>query len=149
LNGIDTILDTNPHTAESTIQEIESSILGSLLPEVGMKRQSLKDPFQRQASNGGQGSFGRSAAETDQIILNVVGGAISFNAPGSVPDDEVTQSRYLEGFVNCTLQLENGAQILVWLSSGTGGVEVQVEAPRREKKRGKRRGHEPARVLWS
>jgi hypothetical protein len=112
-----------------------------------MKRASLKGKLQED-SIVNPGAPGGACAENDQIILNVVGGAVSFIAPEDVPDDEVTRDEYLDGFINCTLQLENGAQILVWINSGTSGVEVQVEPPHREKTRAKRRGYEPARVSW-
>lgn len=112
-----------------------------------MKRISLKNQLHGDP-NPNRESITTASAENDQVILNIVGGAISFVAPGSVPDDEVTQDKYLERYVNCTLQLENGAQLLLWINAGACGVEVQVEAAPREKKHGKRRGLEPARVTW-
>lgn len=94
-----------------------------------MKRISSKSLFRGEADPNQEGTL-TASEEHDQVILNVVGGAVSFVVPSNVADADVTQEKYLERFVNCTLQLENGAQILIWISAGTYGAEVQIEPPR-------------------
>jgi hypothetical protein len=112
-----------------------------------MKRVSLKDQFHGEPDPNQEG-IAATYGEKDQVILNVVSGAISFMVPSDVPDDEVTQDQYLERFVNCTLQLENGAQLLVWINSGSSGVEVQIEPPRQLKQGIKKRGRKASEGEW-
>jgi hypothetical protein len=99
-----------------------------------MKRVSLVE-----CSRGRADGEDSAESEHDQVILNVVGGAISFVVPSSVPDHKVTQEQYLERLVNCTLQLENGAQLLLWINADAHGVQVQVEPARTYERRGKAR----------
>lgn len=112
-----------------------------------MKRVGLKEQFHGEP-NPNQEGIAAVNNGNDQIILNIVGGAISFVAPSNVPDDEVTQEKYLERFINCTLQLENGAQLLIWINAGAHGVEVQVEPPRAETRRTRKRLQELMQAEW-
>lgn len=108
-----------------------------------MKRVSLREPFHDGAEP--QLPNGDAADGQDQVILNVVSGVLSFMAPSSVSDDEITQEQFLEHFVNCSLQLENGAQLLIWINSGAHGVEVQLEPPHPVRRHARKRASEYAR----
>ncbi len=103
-----------------------------------MKRVSLKDQFHGEP-NPNQEGIAAANGEMDQVNLNVTGGSLSFVVPSHVADEDVTNEEYLERFVNCSLQLENGAQLLIWINSGAHGVEVQIEPPRAARKHPKKR----------
>jgi hypothetical protein len=96
-----------------------------------MKRVGLKTEFHGEPDPNQEGIVAEFN-EHDEVVMEVTGGTVSLVVPSRVPDDQVMQDKYLERFVACTLTLENGAQLLIWINAGAHGVEVQVEPPHRQ-----------------
>ncbi len=62
----------------------------------------------------------------DEIVLDVVGGSVSFVAPSAVSDDEVLDKNLADRFICCSLELENGAELHIWINEGANGVDFRL-----------------------
>ncbi len=62
----------------------------------------------------------------DEVSLDVVGGTLSFAVPSDVPDDQVMEKNLADRFICCSLKLENGAELCVWINEGASGVDVRL-----------------------
>lgn len=62
----------------------------------------------------------------DEVVLDVLGGTISFVVPEDVPDDKVFERNMTERYVCCRLKLETGAEMALWINAGAEGVDLRL-----------------------
>lgn len=99
-----------------------------------MERVGLKQEFHGEPDPNQEGINAENEG-FDQVALNIVGGIVEFIVPSQVPDDQVAQNTFIERFVRCQMQLENGAELMVWINAGSHGVDFRMSPPRNAKKR--------------
>ncbi len=90
-----------------------------------MKRIGLKQEFHGE-SDACEEEWAVDVDSTDEVVLDIVGGTVSFAVPSSVPDDLVTEKTLADRFLCCTLKLENGAELNVWINEGANGVDLRL-----------------------
>jgi hypothetical protein len=102
-----------------------------------MERVGLKEEFHGEPDPNEEGMNGGYDAY-DEVVLNIVGGTVKFVVPSEVPDDRVARAEFMERFVSCRMQLENGTELNVWINAGAHGVELELEPRRGNGKHGSR-----------
>jgi hypothetical protein len=90
-----------------------------------MKRIGLKQQFHGESDSCEEG-WAVDQDSTDEVVLDIVGGTVSFAVPSNVPDDEVAENNLADRFLCCTLKLENGAELDVWINEGANGVDLRL-----------------------
>ncbi len=90
-----------------------------------MKRTGLKQEFHGESGSCEEG-WAVDVDSTDEVVLDIVGGTVSFAVPSNVPDDEVSENNLADRFLCCTLKLENGAELSLWINEGANGVDVRL-----------------------
>ncbi len=90
-----------------------------------MKRIGLKQEFHGE-SDSCEEEWAVDVDSTDEVVLDIVGGTVSFAVPSSVPDDQVAEKNLADRFLCCTLKLENGAELNVWINEGANGVDLRL-----------------------
>ena len=63
----------------------------------------------------------------DRVDLQIHGGTVSFIVPSHVSDDEIYQSRWLERFLGCEVDLGDGYVLHITVSGDSHGVDTRIE----------------------
>ncbi len=90
-----------------------------------MKRIGLKQEFHGE-SDSCEEEWTLDPEGHDEVVLDVVAGSLSFAVPSDVPDDRIMDKNLADQYICCTLKLENGAQLCVWINEGASGVDVRL-----------------------
>jgi len=90
-----------------------------------MKRIGLVQEFHGE-SDSCEEEWALDANGHDEVVLDVVGGTLSFVVPSNVPDDQIMEKNLADRYICCNLTLENGAQLCVWINEGASGVDVRL-----------------------
>ncbi len=92
-----------------------------------MKRTGLRQEFHGESDSCScEEEWTVDVDSTDEVVLDIVGGCVSFAVPSSVPDDQVMEKNMADRFLCCTLKLENGAELSLWINEGANGVDVRL-----------------------
>lgn len=95
-----------------------------------MKRIGLKQEFHGESAC--EEEF--NALDTDgkdEVVLDVTGGAVSFMASSDVPDDEILHHNLSDRYLCCSLKLEGGAELTIWINQDDNDVDVRLVAPKK------------------
>ncbi len=90
-----------------------------------MKRRSLVRHFTGEPTH--DDSVDHIETGHDRVDLKIHGGTVSFIVPQDVPDEEVYQSRWLERFVGCDVDLGEGYVLHITISGDCYGVDARIE----------------------
>ncbi len=80
-----------------------------------MERVSLRQAFHGEPDMAQEGTA-VSEQGPDQITVTVKGGTLIFRVKPEVPDNQVISRDNLDGFLELTLELEDGSQLIVTVS---------------------------------
>ncbi len=69
----------------------------------------------------------------DEVVFEIVGGTVSLLAPSDVPDDQLLEKNLSNRFICCSLKLESGGELSLWISQDANDVDVRLVPPRRDK----------------
>lgn len=90
-----------------------------------MERVSLRQAFhgepdmeQEGLATGGRGP--------DQVIIEVKGGKLELRVPGTMPDNQVLCKENMDDFMQLTLELEDGSELVVVLEAATDLVDTRL-----------------------
>ncbi len=106
-----------------------------------MNRVGLKQSFHGEP-NLNQEGLAAGQDELEEVTLDVRSGRVKFLVPADVPDDKLIQNEFLERFFHCVLELENGAELSIWINEGSHGVDLRMRAAQEKAPQ----GIEPAAV---
>lgn len=90
-----------------------------------MKRIGLKQEFHGEGDHCGD-LLQEIGPGHDEVILDVVGGSLSFIVPDDVSDDKVFEDNLSDRYICCKLKLENGAEMSLWINAGAEGVDLRL-----------------------
>ncbi len=100
-----------------------------------MKRIELKQEFHGEPDPCEEEWAALDANGKDEVVFDVVGGSISFMAPSDVPDDKLWENNLSDRYICCTLKLEGGAELCLWVNQDANDVDVRFVAPKKIKQR--------------
>ncbi len=66
----------------------------------------------------------------DEVVLDVVGGCVSLLAPSDVPDDQLMEHNLSDRYICCTLKLENGGELNIWINQDDNDFDVHLVGPK-------------------
>ncbi len=98
-----------------------------------MKRIGLKQEFHGEPDPCEEEWAALDVDGKDEVVFDVVGGSVSLLAPSDVPDDELMEHNLSNRYICCSLRLENGGELLIWINQEADDVDVHLVAPKREK----------------
>ncbi len=98
-----------------------------------MKRIDLRQEFHGEGDRCDESWYVEPG--NDEIVLDVVGGSVSFVAPSDVPDEEVISQNLADRFICCNLKLENGASLCIWINEGANGVDFRLTPAKKARPR--------------
>ncbi|OQY84540.1 MAG: hypothetical protein B6D41_15535 [Chloroflexi bacterium UTCFX4] len=96
-----------------------------------MERVSLRQAF--------HGEAGAAHDETttgergpDQVIIQIKRGKLELRVPNTMPDNEVLRKENMDDFMQLTLELEDGSELIVVMEATTDLVDTRlIPAPER------------------
>ncbi len=91
-----------------------------------MKRTTLKDEFHGEPDMAEEGAAVEEQGP-DEVTIEIKRGTLTLRAPTGVPDDQVLNKEYLEQFLQCVLELEDGSELTIILNEDRDGVDVRRE----------------------
>src|SRR5512138_1079992 len=94
-----------------------------------MKRVGLKQQFHGEPDSAEEGIAATVEADNDEVTLEVKKGTVGYRVPTDTPDDQVTQDRFLSGYIELDLTLEDGNVLRIEIAEGAQGVDARMTRP--------------------
>jgi hypothetical protein len=91
-----------------------------------MKRANLKQEFHGEPDMAEEGAA-VSGRGPDEVTLDIKAGTLTLRVPADVADDQVVDPKYLDQYLQCVFQLEDGSEIAIILNEDRDGVDVRLE----------------------
>src|SRR5438093_1434730 len=89
-----------------------------------MKRVNLKQEFHGEPDMEVEGI--RVAGEgPDEVTIEITRGTLTLRVPSDTHDDQVLDKKFLDHYLQCVLELENGGELTIILSEDNDGVDVR------------------------
>lgn len=96
-----------------------------------MERVSLRQAFHGEPDMEQEG-LATGERGPDQVLIQVKGGKLELRVPNTMPDDAVLCKENMDDFMQLTLELEDGSELVVVLEAATGLVDTRlIPAPER------------------
>ncbi len=92
-----------------------------------MKRANLKSEFHGEPDLAEEGTA-VAGQGPDEVTIEIVRGTLTLRVPENVPDDRVLSREYLDQFLQCVLELEDGSELTIILNEDRDGVDVRLES---------------------
>ncbi len=70
----------------------------------------------------------------DEVVFDVIGGSVSFIAPSNVPDDKLFENNLSDRYLCCSLKLEGGAELCLWINQDANDIDLRLRGPRKARK---------------
>ncbi|MGB8648917.1 MAG: hypothetical protein WCF84_27015 [Anaerolineae bacterium] len=96
-----------------------------------MKRIALKQEFHGEPDPCEEEWAALGVDDKDEVVFDVVGGSVSLLAPSDVPDDELMAHNLSNRYICCSLKLENGGELSLWINQDANDVDVRLVAPKK------------------
>ena len=93
-----------------------------------MKRVNLKQEFHGEPDMAEEG-IAVSGQGPDEVTIDIKRGTLTLRVPSDVPDEQVLSPEYIEQFLECVLQLEDGSELSIILNEDRDGVDVRLTTP--------------------
>lgn len=100
-----------------------------------MKRVNLKQEFHGESDMAEEG-IAVAGEGPDEVQIEIKRGSLTMRVPSAVPDDQVVSKEFLDRYLECVLELEDGSELSIILNEDRDGVDVRL------KRQGERPGTE-------
>ncbi len=67
----------------------------------------------------------------DEVVFDVISGSVSFIAPSNVPDDKLFENNLSDRYLCCSLKLEGGAEVTLWINQDANDIDLRLKGPRK------------------
>ncbi len=89
-----------------------------------MKRANLKQEFHGEPDMAAEG-IAVSGQGPDEVTIGITRGTLTLRVPPEVPDNRVLSKEYLDQFLQCVFELEDGSELTIILNEDRDGVDVR------------------------
>lgn len=90
-----------------------------------MDRVSLRSAFHGEPDNDQEGAEAADRGP-DQVTVQIKSGTLELRVPNTMPDDRVISKENVDEFMQLTLELEDGSQLVVLLDSSSDMADTRL-----------------------